>query len=95
MSEKTGLDNYAFEARLTAVVRVKAVDEATGRKVVPTVLGAPGTSELKQVNTNNAQRGLDATVTDVKFFPELASVSIVEVRGSEVQARGRGKRRGI
>jgi hypothetical protein len=46
---------------------VRAVDEETARKVVPTVLGAPGTVEIALANQNNQAVGRVATVTDVDF----------------------------
>jgi len=37
------LNEYVYEVKLRAVVRVRAADEEVARKVVPTVLGSPGT----------------------------------------------------
>jgi hypothetical protein len=50
-----------------AVVRVRADDESVARKIVPTVLGAPGTAEIRLANENNAATGCYAAVTDVDF----------------------------
>jgi hypothetical protein len=61
------MNEYVYEVQLRAVVRVRAADEETARKVVPTVLGAPGTIEIKLANENNQAAGRDATVTDVDF----------------------------
>ena len=36
------MKDFAFKVNLVAVVRVRADDESIARKVVPTVLGAPG-----------------------------------------------------
>ena len=56
-----------FKVNLVAVVRVRAADQAVARKVVPTVLRAPGTVEIRLANENNAAVGNDATITDVDF----------------------------
>jgi hypothetical protein len=36
------MKDFVFKVNLVAVVRVRADDESLARKVVPTVLGAPG-----------------------------------------------------
>jgi hypothetical protein len=59
--------DFAFRVNLTAVVRVRAADENAARKVIPTVLGAPGTTEIALANQGNAATGQDATITDVNF----------------------------
>jgi hypothetical protein len=61
------MNEYVYEVTLRAVVRVRAADEETARKVVPTVLGAPGTLEIGLANQNNEAVGRAATVTDVDF----------------------------
>jgi hypothetical protein len=61
------MKDFAFKVNLVAVVRVRADDESVARKIVPTVLGAPGTVEIRLANENNAARGHHATVTDVDF----------------------------
>jgi hypothetical protein len=65
--------DFTFKVNLVAVVRVRAGDESVARKVVPTVLGPPGTVEIRLANENNAATGRDATITDVDF--SIASVS--------------------
>ena len=47
------MNEYAFEVTLRAVVRVRATDEAAACKVVPSVLGAPGSVEIRLANENN------------------------------------------
>ena|GEM_PF-3288298 len=59
--------DFAFKVNLTAVVQVRAANESAARKVVPTVLGAPGTTEIELANQANAATGQDATITDVNF----------------------------
>jgi len=64
------LNEYVFEVRLRAIVRVRASDEGVARKVVPSVLGAPGSVEINLANENNVGQGLRATVTAVDFVQE-------------------------
>ena len=64
------MKDFAFKVNLVAVVRVRADDESIARKVVPTVLGAPGTAEIRLANENNAAMAHNATVTDVDFSIE-------------------------
>ena len=61
------MEVFAFKVNLVAVVRVRAEDESVARKVVPTVLGAPGVVEIRLANENNAAAGRHATITDVDF----------------------------
>jgi hypothetical protein len=61
------MKDFAFKVNLVAVVRVRADDESIARKVVPTVLGAPGTADIRLANENYAATGRHATVTDVDF----------------------------
>jgi hypothetical protein len=61
------MKDFAFKVNLVAVVRVRADDESVARKIVPTVLGAPGTAEIRLANENNAAMAHHATVTDVDF----------------------------
>jgi hypothetical protein len=61
------MKDFAFKVNLVAVVRVRADDESVARKVVPTVLRAPGTVEIGLANENNAATAHHATVTDVDF----------------------------
>jgi hypothetical protein len=64
------MNQYVFEVKLRAVVRVRADNEEVARKVVPTVLGSPGSVEIVLANENNAAIGRTATVTDVDFVPD-------------------------
>ena len=61
------MSEFTFKVNVVAVVRVRADDESIARKIVPTVLGAPGTAEIRLANENNAAKGRHATVTDVDF----------------------------
>ena len=61
------MKDFAFKVNLVAVVRVRADDESVAREVVPMVLGAPGSVEIRLANEKNAAKGHHATVTDVDF----------------------------
>ena len=62
------MNEYVFEVRLRAVVRVRASNEGVAREVVSSVLGAPGSVEINLANENNAWLGQRATVTEVDFM---------------------------
>ena len=74
------MEDFAFKVNLVAVVRVLADDQSAARKVVPTVIAAPSTVEIRLANKNNAARGCSATVTDVDFFI-IGSVKPLEKSG--------------
>jgi len=79
------MKDFAFKVYLVALVRVRAADESVARKVVPTVLGAPGTVEVRLANENNAAinsgTGRHATITDVDF-----SIRSVKPSGASAKA---------
>jgi hypothetical protein len=68
------MEDFAFKVNLVAMVRVRAADQAVARKVVSTILGAPGTVEIGLANENNAAMGHHATITDVDFSFSLGSI---------------------
>jgi hypothetical protein len=74
-----GMKTFAFKTTIDAVVRVHAADEDSARKVVPTVLGAPGTTEIALANEANTATGQDARVTDVGF--SIASLTPINGGG--------------
>ena len=43
------MNEYVFEVKLRAVVRVRASDEGVAREVVSSVLGAPGNAEINLI----------------------------------------------
>jgi hypothetical protein len=61
------MEEFVFKVSLRAIVRVRAADESVARNVVPTVLGAPGSTEIALANQNHVALGRDATVTGVEF----------------------------
>jgi hypothetical protein len=73
--------DFSFEAKLVTVVRVRAADENVAREVVPTVLRAPGTVELRLANEGNAAIFKDAIVTNVDFSVEEGSIKLIETDG--------------
>ena len=81
------LQEYAFQVNLVAVVRVRAADQTLARKVVPSVLGSPGTSEIRLVNESNNSIGLKATVTVVDFFAKDDSAVLLEGNDKKVRRR--------
>jgi hypothetical protein len=76
--------NFSFETKLAAVVRVRAADEIVARKLVPTVLGAPGTLEIRLANENNAVVFKDAIITDVEFSLDEGAIKLIETDGVPV-----------
>ena len=60
------MKEFAFEVKLLAEVRVSALDESSARRVVPSILGAPGLTEITLANQSNAVLW-DAVVTAVDF----------------------------
>jgi hypothetical protein len=61
---------FAFEVGLIARVRVHAPDEASARRAVPSVIGAPGAQDIALAN-----QGIDVLlpgvmVTAVDFIPD-------------------------
>jgi hypothetical protein len=75
------MDDFAFTVNIVAVVRVRAADENVAREVIPTVLGSPGTVELRLANEGNAVLARSATVTNVDFSVEEGSIKLIETDG--------------
>ena len=73
--------DFAFTVNIVAVVQVRAADESVARRVVPTVLGSPGTVELRVTNEGNALLAHPATVTNVDFSVEEGSIKLIETDG--------------
>ena len=70
-----------FTVNIVAVVQVCAAEESVTRRVVPTVLGAPGTVEFRLANENNAVLAHHATITNVDFSVEEGSIKLIETNG--------------
>jgi hypothetical protein len=75
------VDDFAFTVNIVAVVRVRAAEESVARRVVPTVLGAPGTVELRLANEGNAVLAHHTTITNVDFSVEEGSIKLIETNG--------------
>jgi hypothetical protein len=71
--EEPAMPEFDFRVNIVAQVRVQADDENAARKIVPTILAAPGATEIRLANEGSAVSGRDATVTDVIF--SIASVN--------------------
>ena len=83
------MKTFTFEATIEAVVRVLAADENSARKVVPTVLGAPGTADIRIANENVAAGLGIQTVIDGVKFNAAPSLTLLEVNGERVKRRRR------
>lgn len=90
------MNEYSFEVKLRAFVRVRASDKNEASKVVELVLGAPSSMEIGLANeNNNAALGCAAAVTAVTFQqtgdprvvrdsgPKIAEGHIVETSGPQ------------
>jgi hypothetical protein len=73
------MEDFAFKVNLVAVVRVRADEESVARRVIPTVLGAPGAVVIRLANEKNVSAGHHATITDVDF--SIGSVKPFEKSG--------------
>jgi hypothetical protein len=74
------MKDFAFKVNLVAVVRVRAGDESVAREIVPTVLGAPSTAEIRLANENNAATGSRCRFLD-RFGQALEKVRLARRYG--------------
>jgi hypothetical protein len=89
------MNEYSFEVKLRAFVRVRASDKNEASRVVESVLGAPSSMEIDLANENSAALGCAAAVTAVTFQqtgdprvvrdngPKTAEGHIVETSGPQ------------
>jgi hypothetical protein len=82
------MGDFTFRVNLVATVRVRAADETVARKVVDTVLRAPGNVEIRLANENNFHPFKGATVTSVDFIVKEDSVMLVKIGVSELFETG-------
>jgi hypothetical protein len=83
------MKTFLFETTIDAVVRVLAADEDSARKVVPTVLGAPGTTEIRIANENaHVGLGINAVIENVEFTA-TPGLTLLGVVGERVKRRRR------
>jgi len=79
------MKNFVFETTIDALVRVRASDEDSARKVIPTVLGAPGTADIRIANENvGIGLGIQAVIDEVKFNA-APGLTLLEVNGERVK----------
>ena len=57
------MNEYSFEVKLRAFVRVRASDKNEASKVVESVLGAPSSMEIGLANENSAAVGCELSPT--------------------------------
>jgi hypothetical protein len=70
--------DYEFEVTITAVVRVRAENEASARDVIiSSALGAPSTEEIVLANQADFIMGKVATVKSVDFSVQEDSVKLL------------------
>jgi hypothetical protein len=63
------VQEYAFEVKLVAMVRVRARDESLARKVLTSALGSPNAAELRLAHDSGSSIGRSAPITLVSFSP--------------------------
>lgn len=71
-------NEYSFEVGMQALIRVQASDPNAARKVLESVLGAPGSRDLELANENNHGVGWEATVTAVDFVQQTPAKLIAD-----------------
>lgn len=88
-NNEAAMKTFVFETTIDALVRVRAADEDSARKVIPTVLGAPGTADIRIANESiGVGLGIQAVIDDVKFnaAPDMV---LLEVNSERVKRRRR------
>jgi hypothetical protein len=78
------MQEYVFEVRLVAVVRVRAENESLAREVVVSALGSPSTEEVRLANEADFLMGKQATILAVDFSVDEGSAKVVEIGGKTV-----------
>jgi hypothetical protein len=86
------MGDFTFRVNLVATVRVRAADESVARKVVDTVLRAPGNVELRLANENNFHPLKGAIVTSVDFIVKEGSIKLCETGVSAAPPRSKERR---
>jgi hypothetical protein len=78
------MQEYVFEVRLVAVVRVRAENESLAREVVVSALGSPSTEEVRLANEADFLMGKQATIVAVDFSVDEGSAKLIEISGKPV-----------
>jgi hypothetical protein len=84
------MKTFELAIPIKAIVRVKAPDEESARKVVPTVLGAPGFNDVKTINDTNESQGSEAEIDDVEYVPSH-QILLCEIDGEPVKRHDKSK----
>jgi hypothetical protein len=85
------MNDYSFEVGVRAIVHVEASNPDLARKVVESVLGAPGSQEIELANRNNQGVGRDATVIAVDFV-QMTPPKLLADEAKSVATKRRGRR---
>ena len=72
------MNEYSFEVGVQVFVRMQASEPEVARKVVESVLGAPGSREIELANQNNQGAGREATVTAVDFVQKTPAKLVAD-----------------
>ena len=78
------MQEYLFEVRLIAVVRVRARNENLAREVATSALGSPSTEEISLANEADFLMGREATIVAVDFSVDESSTKLIEIGGNTV-----------
>jgi hypothetical protein len=80
-----GMQEYLFEVRLVAVVRVRAQNEDLAREVATSALGSPSTDEVRLANEADFVLGRKATTVAVDFSVDDSSTKLIKIGGVTVE----------
>jgi|EndMetStandDraft_8_1072994.scaffolds.fasta_scaffold14807_2 hypothetical protein len=78
------MQEYLFEVRLVAVVRVRARNENLAREVATSALGSPSTEEIRLANEADFLMGREATIIAANFSVDESSTKLIEDGGKTV-----------
>ena len=78
------MQEYLFEVRLVAVVRVRARNENLAREVATSALGSPSTEEVRLANEADFLMGREATIIAVDFSVDEDSAKLIEIDSKTV-----------
>jgi len=78
------MQEYLFEVRLVAVVRVRARNENLAREVASSALGSPSTEEIRLANEADFLMGREATIIAANFSVDESSTKLIEDGGKTV-----------
>jgi hypothetical protein len=78
------MQEYLFEVRLVAVVRVRARNENLAREVATSALGSPSTEEVRLANEADFLMGREATIIAVDFSVDESSTKLIKIGGTTV-----------